>query len=76
MARGSSGWARPRLWSVQDGHSAVSAVVDGYQLGCLIGAGCVGACSLAPDSKLGFEIVDLRDDLQEIVGRHVDVLRR
>ena len=29
---------------------------------------------LAPDSTLGFEIVDLRDDLEKIVGRHVDLV--
>ncbi len=29
---------------------------------------------LAPDSKLGFDIVDLRDDLQKIVGRHIDLV--
>jgi uncharacterized protein len=31
---------------------------------------------LTPDSKLGFEIVDLRDDLERIVGRHVDLVPR
>jgi predicted nucleotidyltransferase len=31
---------------------------------------------LAPDSKLDFEIVDLRDDLVEIVGRRVDLVPR
>ncbi|TCJ40088.1 MULTISPECIES: nucleotidyltransferase family protein [unclassified Parafrankia] len=29
---------------------------------------------LAPDSTLGFEIVDLRDELEKIVGRHVDLV--
>ncbi len=31
---------------------------------------------LAPDSTLGFEIVDLRDDLEKIVGRHVDLVSK
>ncbi len=31
---------------------------------------------LAPDSTLGFEIVDLRDDLEKIVGRHVDLVAK
>lgn len=29
---------------------------------------------LAPDSTLGFEIVDLRDELERILGRHVDLV--
>ncbi|OAA25206.1 hypothetical protein UG55_102427 [Frankia sp. EI5c] len=29
---------------------------------------------LAPDSTLGFEIVDLRDDLEEIADRNVDLV--
>ncbi|WP_462186704.1 MULTISPECIES: nucleotidyltransferase domain-containing protein [unclassified Frankia] len=29
---------------------------------------------LAPDSTLGFEIVDLRDELEKIVGRCVDLV--
>jgi predicted nucleotidyltransferase len=29
---------------------------------------------LAPDSTLGFEIVDLRDELEMIVGRRVDLV--
>ncbi len=29
---------------------------------------------LAPNSMLGFEIVDLRDDLEKIVGRPVDLV--
>ncbi len=31
---------------------------------------------LAPDSTLGFEIVDLRDDLEKIAGRHVDLVSK
>jgi predicted nucleotidyltransferase len=29
---------------------------------------------LAPGSNLGYEIVDLQDDLERIVGRHVDLV--
>ncbi len=29
---------------------------------------------LEPGSKLGFEIVDLRDDLEKIIGRRVDLV--
>jgi len=31
---------------------------------------------LAPDSTLGFEIVDLRDELEKIVGRRVDLVSK